>query len=170
MKIKVELSTSSIDAAIKQLRDYRQRINEKMEEFVRILANDGVVVANASLASVEGDSTDASVGVEVNAEGNIVKAVIFLQGKDALFVEFGAGIYYNNGDAHPLAAEFGYGVGTYPSKNGHNRAINPGYWWYKDDNGTLNLSLGTKAAKPMYEAAQNARNTAIMTAMSVFKG
>ena len=99
-----------------------------------------------------------------------VKAVIFLQGKDALFVEFGAGIYYNNGDAHPLAAEFGYGVGTYPSKNGHNRAINPGYWWYKDDNGTLNLSLGTKAAKPMYEAAQNARNTAIMTAMSVFKG
>lgn len=168
--ISFELSTSSIDRAIKELKKYQESLNERIEEFVRVLANDGVVVARAQLGTLEGDSSDASLGVQVNADGDIVKAVIFLQGKDVLFVEFGSGIYYNNGNAHPMAAELGYGVGTYPSEHPPNRAINPGYWWYKDQGGNLRLSLGTKGVRPIYEAAQNIRNTAIMKAISVFKG
>ena len=167
--IRFELRTSSIDKAIQELKKYQESINEKIEEFVRVLANDGVVVARTQLGTLEGDST-ASLGVQVNADGDIVKAIIFLQGKDVLFVEFGAGIYYNNGNAHPLAAQFGYGVGTYKSEHPPNRAINPGYWWYRDEGGGLRLSLGTKSVRPIYEAAQNIRNTAIMKAVSVFKG
>lgn len=170
--IEVELGASSIDKAIKELKEYEKSINDKLQEFIAILLQDGVQVANASMGSVVGDSTQAAIVVPevmVDGAGNIVTAYIQLSGKDALFVEFGAGIYYNNGNAHPQAAEFGYGVGTYPSDHPPNRAINPGYWWYRGEDGALHFSLGTQASMPIYRAAESIRNNAIRKALEVFR-
>ena len=168
-KIKVKLSLASLEEAQRQLKEYQESINKKLEQFVRVLANDGVSVVRAQLAQMEGDSNYDGFGAEVDANGDIVKAYVYLHGHDAIFIEFGAGIYYNNGNNHPLAAELGYSIGSYPSESGYNRAINPGYWWYKNEYGHLSLSLGTKSVRPVYEAAQNVRNTAIMKAISVFR-
>lgn len=168
--IKINLSDSSaVENAIKEIEAYQKELMSKIKLYVETLAQDGVAVANARLGSTVGDSTQGSIGFGIDDSGNIVKATISLGGKDALFIEFGAGIYYNNGNAHPKAAEFGYGVGTYPSKTPPNKAINPGYWWYRDDGGNLRFSIGTQASMPIYHAAETMRNNAIMRASEIFR-
>lgn len=163
--IRVKLTEGSIDDAIDELKLYRQELKSNLRTFVEKLIQDGVQVAKVWVASGQGDSKSASVRYLINPCGDIVKAEIFLEGKDALFIEFGAGIYYNNGNNHPKAAEFGYGIGTYPSDHPPNRAINPGYWWYGNKQTGRHLSLGTEATMPIYHAAETIRNNLIIEAV-----
>ena len=166
--IKCELSVTSLDNAIKEIEKYLDSINDKLRQMTELLIQDGVTVANASLSSTVGDSTQGSIGFGINGSGDIVSATIYLSGKDALFIEFGAGIAYNTGVGHPKAAELGYGPGTYPSKHPPNRGINPGYWYYRE-NGELVRSIGTSASMPIYNASETIRNNAIMRAVEVFR-
>lgn len=167
--IKCELGVTSIRAAIMELQDYRESLNEKIKDFADALIQHGVEVAKIQLASADAEKPASVDAFYVDSSGDIVKAFIVLDSEDALFIEFGSGIRYNNGNAHPLAGEFGYGVGTYPSKHPPNRAINPGYWWYKDGD-SLHLSFGTKATMPIYRAAESMRNQVIQKAVEIFKG
>lgn len=166
--ITIELNPSSVDKAIAEIEKYRKGIKPKLKILIGQLVQDGVQIARIKVSASQGDSTDAHVDYLVDSTGEIVKASIFLQGKDALFIEFGAGIYYNNGNAHPQAAEFGFGVGTYPSEHPPNRAINPGYWWYSDESKNKHLSLGTEATFPIYHAAETIRNNLIQRAIEQF--
>lgn len=166
--IKCKLDSDSIDSAIKEIQAYREDIQEKLNEFVSRLSQDGVQVASARLSSTVGDSTDAGISYTVSSSGDIIAATISLLGSDALFIEFGAGIAYNTGAQHPLASEFGYGVGTYPSKHPPSKGMNPGYWFYRED-GQLVRSIGTQASMPIYHAAETVRNNAIMRATEIFR-
>lgn len=168
MKLSVELSVNSINKAISQIDKYKNDLINKVKILVGQLVQDGVEVARVQVSASQGDSTDAHVDYLIDSTGNIIKASIFLQGSDALFIEFGAGIYYNNGNAHPKASEFGYGVGTYPSEHPPNRAINPGYWWYKGEDENLHLSLGTEATMPIFKAGETVRNNLIQKAIENF--
>lgn len=168
--IKCELSVSSIRSAIKELQDYRESFAEKINDFVDALVKEGITVAKIQLASGQGDSTASVDAFYVEADGNITKAIIALNGEDALFIEFGSGIRYNNGNSHPYAKQFGYGVGTYPSEHPPNKAINPGYWWYGEKGEGLHLSFGTEATMPIYHAAETVRNLKIQKAIEIFKG
>ena len=165
--IKCQLDESMIDDAIAQIREYREQIQTKLNEFVSLLLEDGVTVANAQLNSTMGDSVEGVIGFGVNSSGDIVTATISLEGKDALFIEFGAGITYNTGRQHPKAGEFGYGIGTYPSKHPPNKAVQ-GYWYYRE-NGDLIKSFGTQASMPIYTASETIRNNAIKRAAEVFR-
>ena len=168
--IRCKLDPDSIEKAIKELSDYRYELLKKVDLLMDALLQDGLIESTNRLASTIGDSHDAVTGKEIilDEEDKIV-ATIFLYGPDALFIEFGAGIYYNNGNAHPEAAVNGYGVGTYPSEHPPNRAINPGYWWYKGDDGARHLSLGTKASMPIYYASETIRNNAVKRAVEIFR-
>lgn len=166
--IRCKLDTDSLQRAINEIRTYREELNNKLQQFITSLMQDGVTVANARLSSTVGDSVQGVIGFGVNNGGDIVSAIISLEGADALFIEFGAGIAYNTGMQHPDAAEFGYGPGTYPSKHPPNKAINPGYWYYRED-GELVKSIGTQASMPMYYAAETIRNNAIKKAVEIFR-
>lgn len=168
--IKCKLDVNSLQKAIDELKAYRESIESKLSAFVDALMADGLKEASQRLASTVGDSTNASVGVgyQVTYQDRVV-ANIYLVGTDALFIEFGAGIAYNTGMQHPDAAEFGYGVGTYPSKHPPNKAMNPGYWWYKDENGQKQRSIGTEATMPIYKASETVRNNIIKEAINVFR-
>lgn len=166
--IKCKLDVDSLQNAIDELKEYRDSINDKLQQFVAALLEDGITVANARLNSTIGDSVEGVIGFGINADGDIVTATISLEGSDALFIEFGAGIAYNTGMQHPYASEFGYGVGTYPSKHPPNKAMNPGYWYYRE-NGELVKSIGTQASMPIYHAAETMRNIAIQKAIEIFR-
>ena len=169
--IKCDLSVSSIQSAIKELQDYRDTLQDKLNDLVDALVKEGIAVAKVQLVSGQGDSKDAVVDAfYIESSGAISKAIIALDGKDALFIEFGSGIRYNNGNAHPYSKQFGYGVGTYPSEHPPNRAINPGYWWYGKTGEALHLSFGTEATMPIYHAAETIRNIKIQKAIEIFKG
>lgn len=168
--IKCKLDTNSIQQAKDELKTYKDNLDNKLIEFVTLLFQDGMAEAKSRLATTQGDSTNASVGGVVPVKtGNKVVATIYLVGKDALFVEFGAGIHYNNGNAHPKAAELGYGVGTYPDQK---YAINPGYWYWYEGKGkskVAHFSLGTEASMPIYYASETIRNNAVARAAEVFR-
>lgn len=164
-KITIGLSQSSINQAVKDIQAYKERLLRKLELFTTMLENDGIEIAKAWVGASMGDSTDAYVyGTQVDRSGNICRAKIMMTGKDVLFIEFGAGIYYNSSDP-PHAGEFGYGVGTYPNQT---HALEDS-WWYEDEFGQSKMSRGTQATYPMYHAAENIRNEAIKKALEVFR-
>lgn len=169
--IKTDIDANSIDKAIGELESYREDFNKKLESFFKTLLEGGVQVANSYVASTQGDSELPTVTrTAVDSRGDIIYAEIRLIGKDVLFVEFGAGIAYNTGMEHPYAAQFGYGIGTYPSEHPPNKAINPGWWIYgHNDDGSPIWSIGTEATMPMYHAAEFMRNECIQKALDVFR-
>lgn len=167
--IKIGLSTKSIQKAVHDIETYRVHLPFKCRLFIDRLANEvGIPIVNTNIASSRGDSNKSSnvyfvwTETPIGAYGKLVA-----ENEDILFIEFGAGIHYNNGNAHPQASEFGYGVGTYP---GQKNAINPGYWWYKDDDGGApHLSFGTEATMPMYKAYIEMVTRVVDIAKEVFK-
>lgn len=142
-------SKGGVQSLIDALEEYKKELPRYLHLFVKRLAEAGLKVAQSSLASAQGDS-DRTYDLEiVDVSGTKVSMRIDFRGEDVLFWEYGAGIYYNNGKANPKAHEKGMGVGTYPNQT---HAINPGFWWYKGEDGSTHFSLGTEAAMPMYNA------------------
>lgn len=152
------LSPESIDAAVKELRDYARWVERKADElrqraadFLAIAAqsgfNTGVSEVLLGEMSVPGDVT-----VSVESNGNISMVVAF--GYDVAFMEFGAGVYYNTpvgSSPNPLVTENGlpYTIGSYST-------YNPGKttWAFTDINGNKHVTHGTPASMPMYHARQ----------------
>lgn len=151
-KFKANLSPASLDRLAYDFKNYVNSLDYKCELLVRRLIEEvGIKVVQENVDAFKGDSEKSyNTYFELHRypnKGAFGKLVV--ENEDILFIEFGAGIRYNNGNAHPQAKEFGYGVGSYP---GQKNAINPGYWWYQDDDGTLRFSLGTEATMPVYKA------------------
>lgn len=134
----------SINAAIKQLTEYKNKLAEKEAELVERLAFLGATSASLgfSRAIYNGDN-DVQIRVEVNGS----RATIYADGESVGFIEFGSGAKY--GDGHPLNGEFGTGPGTWSmSEEGKGHWDNPKGWWY----GNGQHSFGNPPAMAMYGA------------------
>ena len=70
---------------------------------------------------------------------------VTIKGKDIVFVEFGAGAYYNHGNENPLSeiVEFETDIGTYGKGQGLNK-----YWFVAQNL----ISCGTPMYMPIYRA------------------
>lgn len=162
MKIKVSLSPSSIDAAIKQLEDYSKDLDRKAQELCKRLADMGAMYAEWNFSGVlyAGD-IDYKITVDrVNANTYAIKA----NGETVLLMEFGAGVKHGYG--HPQAAEFGMGPGTYPNGKGH--WDDPKGWWF-GEKGNWTHTYGNAPGMPMYNAAKDLRKEILDIAREVFK-
>ena len=168
---------STIEQAIKGLEEYRDSLLNKNALFIKRLQEIGVDAAELALANAKGDSDDVRFSVILNTTEGVVEGQIIITStphvdKDGrvfyphLAWEFGAGIYYNNGNANPKAHEFGMGVGTFPDQ----KYALYDQWWYKDENGILHLSKGTEAAMPMYKASVEIITQIERIAREVFNG
>ena len=60
-------------------------------------------------------------------------------------MEFGSGVKYGAG--HPLDGDLGMGPGTFP---GQTHVPQPGYWWYKGEDGKSHYSVGNAPSMVMY--------------------
>ena len=162
MKIKVELSVASIDAAIKQIEQYKNDLNRKAQELCKRLADMGALYAEWNFDGVlyAGD-IDYNVSVEQrDANTYVIKA----NGETVMFMEFGAGIRHGYG--HPQAAEFHMGPGTYPNGKGHWN--DPNGWWF-GEKGNWTHTYGNAPGMPMYNAAKDLRKEILEVAREVFK-
>lgn len=162
--ITIRMSTDSINDAIKELRKLYADFMRKLDLMVRALSSDGVAIALLAIRESIGSSGDAQISLGIDNRGDIVEAEIQMTGSEALFIEFGAGIYYNPTDP-PHASEHSMGVGTYP---GQTHAFNAG-WFYYDASGEKHYTHGTLATSPMLHASDNYRNNAIKMALSIFR-
>lgn len=123
MRIKVRLSQKGIKQAQRELQEYRQALNSRLQEFARRLAMEGYEVAKLRFSAAEYDGDN---DVTVRVEQNGTKARIIASGKSVLFIEFGTGVAYPE---HP-SGEFAHG--TY----GKGKGKNPNGWAYRGEPGT----------------------------------
>lgn len=170
--IHVSLDSASIDAAIVELERYKERIERKTDELrervAYFIAKDASAVFNTAVADDligEGFVT-GSVEVTVEEQGDNITLVI-ANGKDAVFMEFGAGVYYNGAvgsSPNPLGMALGFTIGSYGKGNGRKEV-----WGYYGDDGQIHLTHGAPASMPLYRAVQSVRQDILSIAREVFK-
>jgi len=166
--IKMDLSVSSINQAIEELRRYREQFKFKMATFVARMAEIGLQTVEANKSGT-GDSDFAGLNsyILLDGDGSVAKATLVLEGKDVAFIEFGAGVHYN-GDGlsspHPWGQAYGMLIGSYGDGHGLDN-----FWFYKKDGESKwTKSHGTQAAMPMYLAYEDMKNQFMAVAKEVF--
>ena len=169
-KITIGLSEQDIDRAIRELAQYKAEFTRKVELLRERVADRLAVEAQSGFNGavvddlIEGGQKFADVKVSVNNRGNL--SVVIADGKDAVWVEFGAGVYHNSSPGsspHPNGAELGFTIGDY----GHGRGKQQ-MWKFKNDDGELVWTHGTPASMPMYKAVQTVCNDIQSIAREVF--
>ena len=163
--ISFTLDVDSIENAIRELRQYREDFLDKVErlrdlvaERIREDAENGF--QNALVSDVIfGEEAPNDVEVEVKP-GDETTTLVIVRGSQALFIEFGAGVYHNanmlGSSLHPwvLDGTFPtYWIGGYGLRKGRRRA----WGFYRDgvqDKDHLTVTRGTPAAMPLYKAVQ----------------
>ena len=167
--ISFSLNSKSINETIKELEKYRQEFLKKVDIYRRRIADE--IATNASLRfgnstmehTITGGTRKPNVNVSVDERGQI--SVVVADGEDAVFCEFGAGVYYNGSvgsSPNPYGNGLGLTIGSYGKGYGKAKA-----WGYYD-NGQLVITRGTPASMPMYNAVQDITKKAIEIAREVF--
>lgn len=151
------LDPKSVSEAIKAVKQYKAWVAMKETELRQRLAMLGASVASIQFSrAIYNGSND--VTVRVDNTGSV--AVIYAEGQDVAFIEFGAGATYGYG--HPQAGEFGVGPGTYPDGKGH--WDDPDGWYYAHGKHTF----GNPPAMAMYTAVQTMAEQLTAIAKEVF--
>ena len=161
--IKCGLSQKSIQNAINQLKSYQNELKNKNELFVQRLAELGIPVIDQNIMMAQGDSDkNHNTYIKINRFDDYAQATLVCEGSGLLFIEFGAGIFYNGqagSSPHPKGEEFGYTIGSYGQGKGKNES-----WTYESESGEWVRSYGTEATMPVYKASvemmQNIRKIA----------
>ena len=176
MTIKVPFTVEGLDEAIKQIDAYKQSLNAKCQRLAQLIAERVAWSASQGfsgsiaddIVKPPGERPTPNVTVSIDDRGTI--QVVMAEGKDAVFVEFGAGVHYNGGKGmigrspNPLVEKNGlpFTIGSYDKGNGRKEA----WGWIEDE--TLYVSRGTPAAMPMYHGVQEARAVILDLAREVF--
>lgn len=151
--ISFSLDSKSIGNAIREIDEYKQEVKCKTERLQERVTERIAETASQGFGSavvddlLRGGAKSASVNVDVDTRGNV--SVVVANGEDAVWVEFGAGVYYNGqagSSPHPKGGELGMTIGGYGKGYGARNV-----WGFYED-GELKLTHGTPAAMPMYNA------------------
>lgn len=170
-KISFGLSAKEINRAMRELEQYKQDfickveiLRERVAERLVDESNQGFTGAIVDdLLQKSGGPRLAEVSVSVEHKNGV--SLVIASGEDAIWVEFGAGVYHNgsaDSSPHPKGAELGFTIGGYGKGNGKKNI-----WGYYSD-GVLKLTHGTPAKMPMYQAVQTVCNEIANIAREVF--
>lgn len=169
-KITVELTESGIDKAIKELEEYKKDIKRKTSLLQDRIAKRIEEEADKGFVSavvddlVRGGYQKPDVTVNYTTRGDI--SVVVAQGEDAVWVEFGAGVYHNGNlgsSPHPRGSELGMTIGGYGQGKGKQKS-----WGFKDADGTLHVTRGTPAQMPLEKAVLSVLDELPQMAKEVF--
>ena len=161
---------ASIDNAVRDIEAYKRLVLSKCEELRRRVAF--LIATNArnmfSYAVADDLITEGYVigGVDVTVEDNGNVTVVIASGEDAVFMEFGAGVYYNGAvgsSPNPLGTGLGFTIGSYGKGNGRKEV-----WGYRGEDGEIHLTHGAPASMPLYKAVQSVSRDIARIAREVF--
>ena len=168
--ISVSLSESGIEKAIQELLAYKQEIIRKTEllrqKVAARLADEARSGFNGAIVDdLTGKNSPRLADVNVTVDDRDYVSVVVAEGEDAVWVEFGAGVYHNGSvgsSPHPKGAELGFTIGGYGKGNGKKEI-----WGFYED-GELRLTHGTPARMPMSQAMNTIINDIVSIAREVF--
>lgn len=176
----ITLSPASVAACIVDLKSYARSIEWKCETLRRRVALLMADVARKGFAGAIVDDlteqTQDAIGegpreahVNVTVEWDGDGALVVAHGTDAIWVEFGAGVFHNGSvgqSPNPLSAQNGLGftIGGYSRKEPKDKEK-----WAFVENGQTLWSYGTPANMPLYHAVLAARDQIADIAREVFE-
>lgn len=151
--IEMSLDPKSISKAISELKKYRNDLQKKCARACRRLGQLGVISASFNTVVLAEGNTDFRILPLQGKEGSYR---VVASGEDVAFVEFGAG----EGVAYPA----GYPVDGFADKvyagswsqEFDGMFARKGFWYYQRQK-----YYGTPAGMPMYQAAQDMRNSIV---------
>lgn len=157
--IKLNLSGSSIDGAIKELKAYRKKVEEAGEALTIALVEQGVELAkqNADYMSIydTGELVDGIV-----PEFRDGKGYVFSSAPHSAFCEFGTGIRgAESPHPEPGLANWKYDTNSHGEEG----------WWYKGDDGQWHWTAGMPSRPYMYNTAQQLKEQVLPLAKEVFR-
>ena len=168
--IHVSLSPKGFNAAIREIRKYKNELREKQ---LRLLQRISDELANEAQQNFDASQYDDVIGegtrrpnVTLHSGQSNNLFVVIADGEEAVFVEFGAGVYHNGGagsSPHPNGAEHGFVIGSYGKGNGVRKA-----WGYIGADGEILITRGTKAQMPLYNATKSVIQKIPQIAREVF--
>lgn len=174
-EITLRLNDASIAAAIRQVKAYETDLPKKAEkirlevaERLEKLCKEGFNGAQGEV-TLNGELPVPDIQVDIESDGKITSVVAY--GKEAVFIEFGAGVYLNrDGAPHPGRVGDIVAIGSYG--HGYGKRDVWGYWPEGVEHTRENLVLthGTPASMPMYHAALEVAKMVPDIAREVFKG
>ena len=170
--ITFSLNAQSIQNAMNEIAAYKSDVKRKTQELAKRIAQILEERIAAKFAGAVADmyfnregeysqSPDYSIGIDGNGDSYVV----WTSGQDAVFVEFGTGVYYNGNPGsspHPKGSELGFTIGSYGKGMGKRTT-----WGFKRD-GVTYLTHGIPAMMPMYESAQEVAREIESIAKEVF--
>lgn len=155
----------SIASAIRDLQAYKRDFREKCNQLCMELIEMGAGFVRMNYSHVNhwvSDDGPPKYNITCTQKGN--KFILKAEGKDVLFLEFGAGSRYGYG--HPDTGMDGgpYGPGTYPTQKYHWNS--PYGWWTPKGQHTY----GNEPTAGMYKAKEEIINQAKERAERIFNG
>ena len=171
--IKFGLSPSEIQRAISDVERFKAEFQKRVDTYRKRIAEEIAVYASAYFDNsvmddvIGGSPRKPDVTVDWSDDGKI--AVVVANGEDAVWCEFGAGVYHNGSvgtSPNPYGNELGFTIGSYGK--GHGKQKVWGYYTDPDSKTGLVLTHGTPASMPMYNAAQEVLRKSVEIAREVF--
>lgn len=171
-KYKNDLSVSGIEQLKKELLNYKNvELRQKVNTLVRLLAEKGVLIAQANITSYDAIFTGELLSsISAKNGGGINGTAIFYivaDSKHAVFVEFGTGqIGYEAPYPYPLppGVDWEYNSGKTIFE------ISPGqYGWFYPKGDKWYFTQGMPSRPFMYETAMELQELILKTAREVFK-
>lgn len=172
--IKCGLSSKEIDKVIKEIEKFKEDFRKKVDIYRNRIADEIKEIAslNFSNSMVDdvvsgGSSRRPDVKVSVSKRGDIL--VVVADGEDAVWCEFGAGVYHNGSvgsSPNPYGSELGFTIGSYGK--GYGKAQAWGYYTDPDTKTGLVITRGTPATMPMYNAVQEVLRKSVEIAREVW--
>lgn len=168
--IQVGLSVKDINKAIREVNKFKEDFRKKVDTYRKRIADEIAVQASLNFGNstvddvINGSSRRPDVQVSVSERGKV--AVVIADGEDAVWCEFGAGVYHNGsvGSSPNLYGEdLGFTIGSYGKGYGKKQV-----WGYYDEDSNLVLTRGTPATMPMYNAAQEIMRKSVEIAREVW--
>lgn len=93
-----------------------------------------------------------SGGFDVSFDYGANTGIVYVQGKEIFFIEFGAGMYVDNNDKLKDYMSFPTARGSYGKHHGLDD-----YWFFRNEYGELMMAKGTPSSKPVMYALEQIR-------------
>ena len=178
-RFKSDLSVEGITKLQKDLLNYKNDLQKRIQNYVSMLLQVGIKVSQARVddsplgkyitlsAKTSADNTGCKgfliakgeIKEEFDKDGNAYPPFSTI-----LAIEFGAGIHFNP-TPNPNADKFGLGVGTFP---GQIHAFEDSWFYWDENEQQWKPTHGVKATMPMYNAQMEMINKAVKIAKRVF--
>lgn len=172
--IRFGLNNKDIDRAIREIEVFKREFLKKVDVYRNRIADEIKEIASLNFSNsivddvINGGSPHKpDVKVYVSDKGGI--SVVVADGEDAVWCEFGAGVYHNGSvgsSPNPYGNELGFTIGSYGK--GYGKAQAWGYYTDPDSKTGLIITRGTPATMPMYNAAEEVLRKSVSIAREVF--